>query len=228
MWQRIRDYSSAINFTILNFLRRRNYEQFDENGKESCIENSSDESECDEQWTVECNTPHTDTCAIIDHVEVHNFPEKQKSSSERKESNQKNYDGDTDVKLDVSVGRSHYKNKVLRGPKDDVNEGIHLVPRDVKDVVHSYTQRRYSRLDDENESSEEEDFQLAQSEPKSMFHNAKDFSGKKSRKTKRRKKIAEMTRRTFRGSWKWLKRGVMGYAGGLATANIFMLFYKKE
>lgn len=188
MWQRIRDYSSAINFTILNFLRRRNYEQFDENGKESCIENSSDESVCDEQWPVECNTPHTDTCAIIDHVEVHNFQEKQKYS-ETKDS-KKNYDdSDADIKLDVSVGRSHYKNKVLRGPKDDVNEGIHLVPNDVKDVVHSYTQKRYSRLEDENESSEEDDFRDAQSEPMPIFDNAKDFNGKKSRKKKRRKKV---------------------------------------
>lgn len=40
--------------------------------------------------------------------------------------------------------------------------------------------------------------------------------------------IAKVTRRSIRGSWKWFKRGVMGYAGGLATANIFMFIYSKQ
>lgn len=40
--------------------------------------------------------------------------------------------------------------------------------------------------------------------------------------------IAKMTRRSIRGSWKWFKRGVMGYAGGLTTANIFMFIYSKQ
>ncbi|XP_048735945.2 uncharacterized protein LOC125651414 isoform X2 [Ostrea edulis] len=230
MWQRIRDYSSAINFTILNFLRKRNYEQFDENGDgQDRFENSQDGSESAERDTVDCITKHTDTCAIIDHVEVHSFSDRQISTFE-KESRLSSYDGDTEseVNLDVSVGRSHYTNNVN---KRDENESLLLGPRDVKDVVHSYTQNRYKRLEDEDECSEDErDFQITVAdETNPVFHSAKDFSKKKkSSKTKRRKKIAKMTRRSIRGSWKWLKQGVMGYAGGLATANLFMLFHTRQ
>nr|XP_011432332.2 uncharacterized protein LOC105331720 [Crassostrea gigas] len=109
----------------------------------------------------------------------------------------------------------------------DADQGRDLVPRDIKDVVQSYSQKRYKKLEDE--SSDDEDFQISLAEETSpVFHSAKDFIRKKSNKKGRRKKIAKVTRRSIRGSWKWFKRGVMGYAGGLATANIFMFIYSKQ
>jgi hypothetical protein len=187
MWQRIRDYSSAINLTILNFLRKRNYEQFDENSDEHDSQDGSDSVERD---TVDCSATHSDTCAIIDHVEVHSFSDRQIPIYE-KEARLNRYDSDTEsgVNLDASVGRGHYTNSVN---KRDTDESHLLGPRDAKDVVHSYTQNRYKRLDDEDECSEDErDFQITVADDTSpVFHSAKDFNRKrKPCKMKRRKKV---------------------------------------
>lgn len=227
MWQRIRDYSSAVNFSILNFLRRRNYEQFDESEEDSFVNNSSGVNETQtEKQTLDCSAAHTDTCAIIDHIEVHDYHDTPKSYSAITQSINNN-DSDSDSRPDQYYRHQHQKQDEIVRDYMDADQGRDLVPRDVKDVVQSYSQKRYKKLEDE--SSDDEDFQITLAEETSpVFHSAKDFKRKKSNKKGRRKKIAKVTRRSIRGSWKWFKRGVMGYAGGLATANIFMFIYSKQ
>lgn len=188
MWQRIRDYSSAVNFSILNFLRRRNYEQFDESEEDSFVNNSSGVSETHtEKQTLDCSAAHTDTCAIIDHIEVHDYHDTPKSYSAITQSINNN-DSDSDSRPDQYYRHQHQKQDEVVRDYMDADQGRDLVPRDVKDVVQSYSQKRYKKLEDE--SSDDEDFQITLAEETSpVFHSAKDFKRKKSNKKGRRKKV---------------------------------------
>lgn len=183
MWQRIRDYSSAVNFSILNFLRRRNYEQFDENEEYSFVNHSSGVSETHiEKQTLDCSAAHTDTCAIIDHIEVHDYHDTPTSYSAITQTINNN-DSDLDSRPDQYCRHHHQQQDEM-----DADQGRDLVPRDVKDVVQSYSQKRYKKLEDE--SSDDEDFQISLAEETSpVFHSAKDLKRKKSNKKSRRKKV---------------------------------------
>lgn len=188
MWQRIREYSSAVNFSIVNFFRRRNYEQFDENEGESFVDPSPGVSETlNERQTLDNSAAHTDTCAIIDHIEVHNYHDTPKSYSAIAQSINNN-DSDLDSRLDQSYRHQHKKQDDIVSDDMDADQGRDLVPRDVKDVVHSFSQKRYKKLEDE--SSDDEDFQISLAEETSpVFHSAKDFKRKKSKKSSRRRKV---------------------------------------
>ncbi|XP_022334094.2 uncharacterized protein LOC111131055 isoform X2 [Crassostrea virginica] len=186
MWQRIRDYSSAINFSILNFLRRRNYEQFNDNLDDSVVDRSTDDSGVsDEMQSRPLSASQTESCAIIEHTEVQRTSERNPCANI---SSGISYGSDVDS--DTFTVNQHCTDTDLRqGLRDEVDydQGHDLVPREVKDVLHSYTQKRYQKFEDEN--SEDEDFQITSAEETLQLHqSAKDVHRKKSSKTKRRKK----------------------------------------
>lgn len=187
MWQRIRDYSSAINFSILNFLRRRNYEQFNDNLDDSVVDRSTDDSGVsDEMQSRPLSASQTESCAIIEHTEVQITLERNPCANI---SSGISYGSDVDS--DTFTVNQHCTDTDLRqGLRDEVDydQGHDLVPREVKDVLHSYTQKRYQKFEDEN--SEDEDFQITSAEETLQLHqSAKDVHRKKSSKTKRRKKV---------------------------------------
>lgn len=111
---------------------------------------------------------------------------------------------------------------------------------DVTDFVQSLVQKRYQKLDDSEEESEDADFVRRTSESNGnrqrstrsgscdsdnqVFHSIKDITPNwedKPKKSKKRRKAAKRARRAVRFAWKWTKRGFMGYAGNIASATNF-------
>ncbi|XP_060072790.1 uncharacterized protein LOC132552619 [Ylistrum balloti] len=112
---------------------------------------------------------------------------------------------------------------------------------DVTDFVHSLVQKRYQKLDDSADESEDiVDFDRRVSESNGnrrrsarsgsrdsdnqVFHSIKDITPNwedKPKKSKKRRKNAKRARRAVRFAWKWTKRGFMGYAGNIASASNF-------
>ncbi|XP_033736127.1 uncharacterized protein LOC117324392 [Pecten maximus] len=114
---------------------------------------------------------------------------------------------------------------------------------DVTDFVHSLVQKRYQKLDDSEEESEDVvDFDRRVSESNGsrrrstrsgsrdsdnqVFHSIKDITPNwedKPKKSKKRRKTAKRARHAVRFAWKWTKRGFMGYAGNIASASSFFM-----
>ncbi|OWF37115.1 uncharacterized protein LOC110440553 [Mizuhopecten yessoensis] len=113
---------------------------------------------------------------------------------------------------------------------------------DVSDFVHSLVQKRYQKLDDSADESDDVDFDRRVSESdgnrrrsvrsgshdsdNQVFHSITDITPNwedKPKKSKKRRKTAKRARRAVRFAWKWTKRGFMGYAGNIASASSFLV-----
>ncbi|CAC5396206.1 unnamed protein product [Mytilus coruscus] len=114
-------------------------------------------------------------------------------------------------------------------------ENEHSVPnpkKEVKELVDSFSQRRYQQLEESDESVDSRSSTAESAEIENItFHKAEDVHQDirhKSSKLKGTKKVAKRTRRIIRRSWKWLRHGFTAYAQGFQFSNIFIMVHKRS
>lgn len=107
---------------------------------------------------------------------------------------------------------------------------------EVKELVNSFTQRRYQQLEESDESHESrndnEGSQISDSDIENcVFHRVEDVhqnNKQKPAKPKKTKKIRKRTEKIVRRSWKWIRRGLIGYAQSFQFSNIFILTHTRK
>ncbi|VDH94324.1 Hypothetical predicted protein [Mytilus galloprovincialis] len=114
-------------------------------------------------------------------------------------------------------------------------ENGHSVPnpkKEVKQLVDSFSQRRYQQLEESDESIDSRSSTAESAEIENItFHKAEDVHEDirhKSSKLKGTKKVAKRTRKIIRRSWKWLRHGFAAYAQGIQFSNIFVMVHKRS